>query len=127
MTRFEIGRLIYPVGSMDNPPSSIRDLAGRLLAASQSASDPQVHEAVLVSDKLRISLSRVAGVGIGVRREPSTTVPLADRELGHPWHDIPSLLPCGLIPNRYYGQHRRRSEARFSLGDLVFRPNFGVQ
>ena len=40
----------------------MRDLARRLLAASQSASDPQVHEAVLVSDKLRISLTRFAGV-----------------------------------------------------------------
>ena len=39
----------------------MRDLARRLLAASQSASDPQVHEAVLVSDKLRISLTRFAG------------------------------------------------------------------
>lgn len=102
----------------------MRDLARRLLAASQSASDPQVYEAVLVSHKLRISLTRFAGVGIGVRREPSTTVPLADRELGHPWHDIPSLLRYGLIPNRDYGQHRRRSEGRFSLGDLVSRPNF---
>ena len=40
----------------------MRDLARQLLAASQSASDPQVHEAVLVSDKLRISLTRFAGV-----------------------------------------------------------------
>ena len=40
----------------------MRDLARRLLAASQSASDPQVHEAVLVSDKLRILLTRFVGV-----------------------------------------------------------------
>ena len=40
----------------------MRDLARRLLAASQTVSDPQVHEAVLVSDKLRISLTRFAGV-----------------------------------------------------------------
>ena len=47
---------------MDTPSSSMRDLARRLLAASQTVSDPQVHEAVLVSDKLRISLTRFAGV-----------------------------------------------------------------
>ena len=40
----------------------MRDLARRLLAASRIVSDPQVHEAVLVSDKLRISLTRFAGV-----------------------------------------------------------------
>ena len=47
---------------MDTPSSSMRDLARRLLAASRIVSDPQVHEAVLVSDKLRISLTRFAGV-----------------------------------------------------------------
>ncbi len=47
---------------MESPSPSIRDLARRLLAASQTVSDPQVHEAVLVSDKLRISLTRFAGV-----------------------------------------------------------------
>ena len=40
----------------------MRDLARRLLAVSQTVSDPHVHEAVLVSDKLRISLTRFAGV-----------------------------------------------------------------
>ena len=40
----------------------MRDLARRLLAASQTASDgPHVHEAVLVSERLRISLARFAG------------------------------------------------------------------
>lgn len=39
----------------------MRDLARRLLAASQTASDPHVHEAVLVSEKLRISLTKFAG------------------------------------------------------------------
>ena len=47
---------------MDTPSSSMRDLARRLLAASQTVSDPQVPEAVLVSDKLRTSLTRFAGV-----------------------------------------------------------------
>jgi hypothetical protein len=46
---------------MDTPSSSMRDLARRLLAASQTVSHPHVHEAVLVSDKLRISLTRFAG------------------------------------------------------------------
>jgi len=47
---------------MDTPSSSMRDLARRLLAATQTAAVPHVHEAVLVSDKLRISLTRFAGV-----------------------------------------------------------------
>ncbi|HVK18023.1 MAG TPA: hypothetical protein VM533_13830 [Fimbriiglobus sp.] len=49
---------------MDSPSPSTRDLARRLLAAeaaSQSAADPRVHEAVRVSEKLRISLTRFAG------------------------------------------------------------------
>jgi hypothetical protein len=46
---------------MDKPPPSMRDLARRLLAASQTASDPSVHEAVLVNEKLRISLTQFAG------------------------------------------------------------------
>src|ERR1700730_15462057 len=50
---------------MDTPSPSIRDLARRLLAveaASQSAADPRVHEAVRVCEKLRVSLTRFAGV-----------------------------------------------------------------
>ena len=49
---------------MDTPAPSIRDLARRLLAveaASQSAADPHVHEAVRVCEKLRVSLTRFAG------------------------------------------------------------------
>jgi hypothetical protein len=46
---------------MDTPSSSMRDLARRLLAASQSASGPHVHEAVAVSERLRISLAKFAG------------------------------------------------------------------
>jgi hypothetical protein len=49
---------------MDTPSPSTRDLARRLLAAetaSQSAADPHVHEAVRVCEKLRISLTRLAG------------------------------------------------------------------
>jgi hypothetical protein len=47
---------------MDRPSSSTRDLARRLLAASQTASGAHVHEAVAVIEKLRTSLTRFAGV-----------------------------------------------------------------
>src|ERR1700689_3396146 len=49
---------------MATPSSSTRDLARRLLAveaASPSAADPRVHEAVRVCEKLRVSLTRFAG------------------------------------------------------------------
>jgi hypothetical protein len=49
---------------MDTPSPATRDLARRLLAveaASQSAADPRVHEAVRVCEKLRVSLTRFAG------------------------------------------------------------------
>src|SRR4051794_5902263 len=49
---------------MDMPSRSIRDLARRLLvveAASPSAADPLVPEAVRVCEKLRVSLTRFAG------------------------------------------------------------------
>ena len=39
----------------------MRDLARRLLAASQTAADPHVHEAVVVIEKLRITLTKFAG------------------------------------------------------------------
>jgi len=39
----------------------MRDLARKLLAASQSASGPHVQDAVLVHEKLRISLTQFAG------------------------------------------------------------------
>lgn len=40
----------------------MRDLARKLLAESQSAAGPHRYEVVLVSEKLRISLTRFAGV-----------------------------------------------------------------
>jgi hypothetical protein len=46
---------------MDKPSPSMRDLARRLLAASQDTSGPHVPEAVAVSEKLRISLTKFAG------------------------------------------------------------------
>jgi len=39
----------------------MRDLARRLLAASQTAAEPHVHEAVVVIEKLRIVLTKFAG------------------------------------------------------------------
>ncbi len=47
---------------MDSPSPSTRVLAQRLLAVSLTVSDSQVHEAVLVSDKLRTTLTRFAGM-----------------------------------------------------------------
>lgn len=46
---------------MDTSSSLMQDLARRLLAASQTNSDPHVHEAAVVSEKLRIPLTRFAG------------------------------------------------------------------
>ncbi len=46
---------------MESPTSSMRDLARRLLAASQTGSGPHVSEVVEVIERLRISLAKVAG------------------------------------------------------------------
>jgi hypothetical protein len=46
---------------MDTPSSLMRELSRRLLAASQTASDQHVHEAAVVSEKLRVPLTRFAG------------------------------------------------------------------
>lgn len=49
---------------MDTPPPTTRELARRLLAASHTASDSShapVRGAMLVSDRLRVSLTRFAG------------------------------------------------------------------
>lgn len=46
---------------MDTSSSPLRDLARRLLASSQTVSGPHVAEAVLASEKLRISVTRFAG------------------------------------------------------------------
>ena len=46
---------------MNAPSSSLRDLARQLLAESRTASFPHVHEAVVVSERLRISLTKFAG------------------------------------------------------------------
>ena len=50
---------------MDTPSPSVRDLARRLVAAEaaiQSAAEPHVQPAVRVCEKLRVSLTRFAGV-----------------------------------------------------------------
>ena len=46
---------------MDTPSSSIRDVARRLLAASQTASVPRVDETGVVIEKLRLTLTKFAG------------------------------------------------------------------
>ena len=46
---------------MDPPSASMRDLARRLLAANQIASGSQVDEAVMLIEKLRITLIKLAG------------------------------------------------------------------
>ncbi len=46
---------------MDTPSSLMRELSLRLLAASQTASEQHVHEAAMVSEKLRIPLTKFAG------------------------------------------------------------------
>ncbi len=46
---------------MNIPSSSTRDLARRLLAECQAAPGAHVHEAVAVSEKLRVTLTKFAG------------------------------------------------------------------
>lgn len=46
---------------MDTTSSLMRELSWRLLTASRTASDSHVHEAAVVSEKLRIPLTRFAG------------------------------------------------------------------
>ena len=46
---------------MDTPSLLMRGLSRRLLEANQIAPDQNVHEAVVVSEKLRIPLTRFAG------------------------------------------------------------------
>lgn len=46
---------------METQISLMRDLSRRLLAASQTASDSHLHDATVVSEKLRIPLTRFAG------------------------------------------------------------------
>src|SRR5688572_4896116 len=80
---------------MDTPSPSIRDLARRLLAveaAGESAADAHVHEAaVRVCEKLRISLTRLAG------RDGFTA--LLRRALALARADIPALQTVTLTPD----------------------------
>ena len=46
---------------MDATSASMRDLARRLLAASRTGSNPHVDATMLVSEKLRVSLTKFAG------------------------------------------------------------------
>ena len=68
---------------MDTPTLSTRDLARRLLAASQTGSDPHVSNVVAVIERLRISLSKFAG--------DAGFVSLLRRAVAMASSDIPSL------------------------------------
>ena len=68
---------------MDMPTSSTRDLAQRLLAASQTGSDPHVSDVAAVIQRLRISLSKFAG--------DAGFVSLLRRALAMASADLPSL------------------------------------
>ena len=79
---------------MDTSSASMRDLARRLLAveaASQSATGVQVHEAVRVCEKLRISLTRFAG--------SDGFTSLMRRALALARADVPSLQIIKLKPD----------------------------
>jgi hypothetical protein len=67
---------------MSTPTSSMRDLARRLLAASQTGSGPHVTEVVAVIERLRISLAKFAGDGF---------VSLLRRAVVMASADVPSL------------------------------------
>src|SRR5450631_406249 len=69
---------------MATPSSSMQDLARRLLAASQTAPGAlHVHEVVLVSERLRISLAKFAGA--------EGFASLLRRALALAGEDVPSL------------------------------------
>ena len=68
---------------MDTPSASMRDLARRLLAANQVASGSQVDEAVVLIEKLRITLTKLAG--------PEGFISLLRRALALARAEVPSL------------------------------------
>ena len=68
---------------MDTPSASMRDLARRLLAANQVASGSQVDEAVVLIEKLRITLTKLAG--------PEGFTSLLRRALALARAEVPSL------------------------------------
>lgn len=79
---------------MDTPFPSLRDLARRLLAleaASQTATDATLPEAVRVLEKLRSSLSRIAG--------PEGFTALLRRALALARADVPALDAVQIGPD----------------------------
>ncbi len=68
---------------MDTPTSSMRDLAHRLLAASQTGAYPHVSDVAAVIQRLRISLSKFAG--------DAGFVSLLRRAVAMASADVPSL------------------------------------
>ena len=88
--------LAHPNGRviMDAPSSSTRDLARRLLAveaASKSAADARVHEAVRACEKLRVSLTRFAG--------PDGFASLLRRSLALARAEVPALQAVNFKSN----------------------------
>jgi len=78
----------------DPPPPLMHDLARRLLAEEavvRSGDDAQVHEAVRVCEKLRISLTRFAG--------PDGFSSLLRRALAQARTRVPTLKDIQIMPN----------------------------
>lgn len=84
---------------METPSSSTRDLARRLLtveAASKSATDAPVHDAVRVCEKLRVSLTRLAGA--------DGFTSLLRRALALARGEVPSLQSIPVKPDSVFAQ-----------------------
>ncbi len=97
---------------MHTTASAMRDWARRLVLASKAASDPHVHEAVLVSDELRTSLTRFAGA------EGFTS--LLRRALILASADVPSLQSVKVgTDGRLEGLEHVAGNAGTSAGDLT--------
>ena len=86
-------KLGYTVRPMDPSPSSVRNLARRLLSAEATTNgvNTQRHEAVRVCEKLGISLTRFAG--------PDGFASLMRRALALAIADSPSLATVTLNPD----------------------------
>ena len=96
---------------MDKPSSSMRDLAGRLLAleaASPTATDAPAHEAVQVCAKLQISLTRFAG--------PDGFTALLRRALALARTDVPLMQSVKLTADdRLEGLDQGGTEAAIAI------------
>jgi hypothetical protein len=93
---------------MGMPSQSMRDLARRLLATSQTASDPRAHKAARVFETLRASLTRFAGAdGFAALLRRAQTLASAE---------VPSLQSVALGPaGRLEGLDHVTSDAAVEL------------